>query len=156
MSSPIQDIFVPLNAEKLCYAKKGVVIPLMYEGWEWREGDLDNNFCKLNSIRVGATNERHPEVDVFSYLGDMAIRQIFDAGLNPYKNSFVLICNNDFGPFIAKALVRICGSLGICDKAEHKDRYAGMEIDWVGDFPGLNLPEKYKKLRRHYFYGVPV
>jgi len=145
----------PLNAEKLSHAKKSVVIPLMYEGWEWREGDLDNNFCKANSIRVGATNERHPDVDVFSYLGDMAIKQIFDAGLNPYKNSFVLVCNNDFGPFIAKALVKICGSLGVCDKAEHKDRYAGIGIDWVGNFPNLDASEKYKKCDAIIFTAYP-
>src|ERR1700722_16331483 len=30
----------PLNEEKLRYAKDGVVIPLMYEAWEWREADM--------------------------------------------------------------------------------------------------------------------
>jgi len=36
----------PLNNEKLQHSKKGVVIPLMYEAWEWRDADLDIEFCK--------------------------------------------------------------------------------------------------------------
>ena len=91
------------------------MIPLMYEAWEWRDADLELAFCKKNGIVVGATNERHPDVDVFNYLGDMALKMIFDAGLCPYKNSFILLCNNDFGPFIAKVLSKVCGSFGVCD-----------------------------------------
>ena len=117
----------PLNSEKLQHCKKGVVIPLMYEAWEWRDADLDIEFCKKNGIVVGATNERHPDVDVFNYLGDMALKMIFDAGLCPYKNSFILLCNNDFGPFIAKVLSKVCGALGVCDTAEHRASYEGLE-----------------------------
>jgi hypothetical protein len=36
----------PLNSEKLQHARSTVVIPLMYEGWEWRDADLDIDYCK--------------------------------------------------------------------------------------------------------------
>jgi hypothetical protein len=145
----------PLNNEKLQHSKKGVVIPLMYEAWEWRDADLDIEFCKKNGIVVGATNERHPDVDVFNYLGDMALKMIFDAGLCPYKNSFILLCNNDFGPFIAKVLSKVCGALGVCDTAEHRADYEGLDIDWLGNFPGLTVPEKYRKSEAVLFTAYP-
>ena len=145
----------PLNAEKLQHSKKGVVIPLMYEAWEWRDADLELEFCKKNGIVVGATNERHPDVDVFNYLGDMALKMIFDAGLCPYKNSFILLCNNDFGPFIAKVLSKVCGALGVCDTAANKAKYQGLEIDWLGDFPDLTVTEKYRKSEAVLFTAYP-
>ena len=145
----------PLNGEQLQHSKKGVVIPLMYEAWEWRDADLELEFCKKNGIAVGATNERHPDVDVFNYLGDMALKMIFDAGLCPYKNSFILLCNNDFGPFIAKVLSKVCGSLGVCDTEANKAKYQGIEIDWLGDFPDLTIPDKYRKSEAILFTAYP-
>src|SRR4051812_9354328 len=61
----------PLDAEKLQYAKDDVAIPLMYEAWEWRDADMDINYIRKRGFKIGATNERHPEVDVFNFLGDM-------------------------------------------------------------------------------------
>ena len=145
----------PLNEDKLKYAKPGAVIPLMFEAWEWREADLDLDFCKDNNIKVGATNERHPDVDVFSYLGDMALKMIFDAGLCPYKNNFILMCNNDFGPFIAKVLSKVCANLGVCDTAVNKVNYEGVKIDWLGDFPKLEVTDKYKKCDAVIFTAYP-
>lgn len=145
----------PLDNEKLRHVKKNAVIALMYEAWEWRDADLDIGFCKKKEITVGATNERHPEIDVFNYLGDMAVKMIFDAGLCPYKNLFVLICNNDFGPFIAKVLRRISAGVAVCDKKENKKNYEGTDIDWIGEFPDFNIPDKYEKSEAVIFTAYP-
>jgi hypothetical protein len=145
----------PLDSTKLQHAKKDVVIPLMYEGWEWRDADLDIGYCRNNGIVVGATNERHPDVDVFNYLGDMALKMIFDAGLCPYQNSFILFCNNDFGPFIAKVLSKVCGGLGVCDLVENKSKYDGLNIDWLGNFPAIEISGKYKKSSGIIFTAYP-
>lgn len=144
-----------LNREKLQHAKKGVVIPLMYEAWEWRDEDLDLDFCRQHNIKIGATNERHEDVDVFNYLGDMALKMIFDAGLCPYKNNYILICNNDFGPHIATVLSKVCGGLAVCDKKENKAKYAQLNIDWIGDFPDFNVPEKYRNCDAVIFTAYP-
>ena len=132
----------PLNEEKLRYAKDSLVIPLMYEAWEWREADLDLEYCRKRGFRIGATNERHPDVDVFSYLGDMALRLIFDSGKCLYKNKFVLICNNDFGPFIAKTLALICNLLGVIDTLENKDKYPS-NVKWLCEFPEIKIPDEF-------------
>lgn len=145
----------PLNESILKHAKDEVVIPLMYEAWEWRDADMDIGYIRKRGIKVGATNERHPQVDVFNYLGDMALKQIFDSGICPYNNKFILLCNNDFGPFIAKVLAGICDGLGIIDRNENRTRYNEQQIDWIGGFPEINIPEKYKDAEAVIFTAYP-
>jgi hypothetical protein len=145
----------PLNESILKYAKDEVVIPLMYEAWEWRDADMDISYIRKRGIKIGATNERHPRVDVFNYLGDMALKQIFDSGICPYKNKFILLCNNDFGPFIAKVLAGICDGLAVIDMDENRTRYNGLQIDWIGGFPGINIPENYKDAEAVIFTAYP-
>jgi hypothetical protein len=145
----------PLNEEMLSHAKKDMVIPLMYEAWEWREADMDIQYIRKRGFMIGATNERHPEVDVFSYLGDMALKQIFDAGICPYKNKFILLCNNDFGPFIAKVLTSVCDGLAVIDRDDHKGRYDLSQIDWIGGFPDIRIPASYKEAEAIIFTAYP-
>ena len=101
----------PLDESVLRHARSDVVVPLMYEAWEERAEDLDLDYIRGRGIRVPATNERHPDVDVFSYLGELAVRQIHEAGLSLTRNRFVLFCNNPFGPFLARTLSALCGDL---------------------------------------------
>ena len=145
----------PLDEEKLQYAKDEVVIPLMYEAWEWRDADMDIKYIRKRGFKIGATNERHPEVDVFNYLGDMAVKQIFDAGTCPYKNKLVLICNNDFGPYIAKVVAKVCDGLAVIDKDENKDKYNFENIDWIGGFPEIKIPASYKDAEAIMFTAYP-
>ena len=141
--------------EKLRHAKDNVVIPLMYEAWEWRDADMDIKYIRKRNFKIGATNERHPGVDVFNYLGDMALKQIFDAGICPYNNRFILLCNNDFGPFIAKVLAGICDGLAVIDLNEHRDRYNEDQIDWIGGFPEIRIPENYRNAEAVIFTAYP-
>ena len=145
----------PLNESILKHAKDEVVIPLMYEAWEWRDADMDISYIRKRSIKIGATNERHPQVDVFNYLGDMALKQIFDSGICPYKNKFILLCNNDFGPFIAKVLAGICDGLAVIDTDEHRAGYNEEQIDWIGGFPEINIPENYRNAEAVIFTAYP-
>ena len=146
----------PLSEEKLRHAKDNAVIPLMYEAWEWRDADMDIRYIRQRGFKIGATNERHPEVDVFNYLGDMALKQIFDAGLCPYKNKFVLLCNNDFGPFIAKVLAKVCDGLAVIDEQKNKHLYEGISnVDWIGNFPDIVVPDRYKDAEAIVFTAYP-
>lgn len=145
----------PLNETLLSHAKDELAIPLMYEAWEWRDADMDINYIRKRGFRIGATNERHPQVDVFNYLGDMALKQIFDAGLCPYKNKFILLCNNDFGPYISKVLSCVCDGLAIIDKDENKERYNLEQVDWIGGFPELKIPELYRDAEAVIFTAYP-
>ena len=146
----------PLDESVLRDARDNAVIPLMYEAWEWREGDVDLAYARSRGIQVGATNELHPDVDVFGYLGDMALRQVFDAGLCPYRNRFVLVANNDFGSYIARVLGKVSDGVAVVAPDEHRDRYAGMTgVDWVGGFPGFAVPEGYRDAEAVVFTAYP-
>src|SRR4030066_1049351 len=144
----------PLNEDKLKYAKSSVVIPLMYEAWELRKADLDIEYCRKKNIKVGTTNERHPDVDVFNFLGDMALKMIFDAGLCLYNNKFILICNNDFGPFIASTLSRV-SKLAVCDSEERREKYKNLDITWIGSFPDFEIPAEYSNAEAVLFTAYP-
>ena len=145
----------PLDKEKLRHAKDTVVIPIMYEAWELRDADIDVEYCKERGFKLAATNERHPDVDVFNYLGDMAIKMIFDAGLTPYKNNFTLISNNDFGPYIAKVVSKNCEKLAVCDTLENKSKYDGLNIEWIGNFPDFDSSEITKNSEAVIFTASP-
>lgn len=94
----------PLDAETVAALKPTAVIPLMYESWEYRAADLDLAACRARGIAVAGTNERHPSVDVFSYLGAMAVRLLNDAGIAVYASRVLVLCDNDFGPYISRGL----------------------------------------------------
>lgn len=94
----------PIDARFVSRMKASAVIPLMYEAWEYREGDLDLAACRERGIRVAGTNERHPAVDVFSYLGVMAVKLLIDAGVSVYGCRVVVLCDNPFAPFIERGL----------------------------------------------------
>ncbi|MBP9853332.1 MAG: hypothetical protein KBD53_00525 [Candidatus Omnitrophica bacterium] len=122
----------PLDEDKLQHVKKGCVVALMYEAWEIREDDLDLDYCQTWKIPVAAVNERHPLVGVFDYLGDMAVELIRRAGLTVENNTFMLICNNDFGPYIARTIVQQGGRLGVIDSPRNRAQYDSGEV-WLTD-----------------------
>lgn len=99
----------PIDAHVIADMKESAVIPLMYEDWEFRSSDVDLPACHERGIAVAGTNERHPALDVFSFLGPMAVKQLHDAGVAVYASKLVLLCDNDFAPFIAQGL-RGCGA----------------------------------------------
>jgi hypothetical protein len=108
----------PLDAQMIGRMKATAVIPLMYEGWEFRRGDVDLAACAKRGIPVAGTNERHPAIDVFSYLGVMAVKLLLDAGIEVYSTRLLVLCGNHFAPFIEAGL-----------------RRAGAEVDVVAELP---------------------
>jgi hypothetical protein len=94
----------PIDSGLIAQMKPGCVIPLMYESWEYRSSDLDLEACRKHGILVAGTNEQHPAVDVFSYLGQLAIKQLHDAGIAVRGSRITLLCDNSFGPYIEREL----------------------------------------------------
>lgn len=97
----------PIGAEMIAWMKSTAVIPLMYEAWEFRPEDVDLASCREHGIVVAGTNERHPAVDVFSFLGVMAVKLLVDAGVAVCGSQILLLCNNAFGPFIERGLLGV-------------------------------------------------
>jgi hypothetical protein len=94
----------PIDAEMVGWMKSSAVVSLMYEAWELRADDVDVEACRRRDIWVAGTNERHPAVDVFSYLGIMATKLLLDAGIAVYGCKILLCCDNPFEPYIRQGL----------------------------------------------------
>jgi hypothetical protein len=104
----------PIDTAFVGAIKPGTVIPLMYEAWEFREGDIDLEACRRRGLTVVGTNERHPSINVFSYLGMMAVKQLLDAAVPAHGSSILLLCDNDFAPFIKSTLDAACAHVVLC------------------------------------------
>ncbi|MFN6572164.1 hypothetical protein [Dendronalium sp. ChiSLP03b] len=105
----------PINAQMIAWMKPTAVIGLMYEAWEFRPEDVDLLACRQKGIKVAGVNERHPGVDVFSFLGIMATKLLLDAGVSVYTSNILLLCDNPFSSFIERGLVNAGANVDTVD-----------------------------------------
>ncbi|MBP2291436.1 hypothetical protein [Azospirillum rugosum] len=94
----------PIDARMIERLPGHAVIALMYEVWEYRPADIDLAACAARGIPVVGVNERHPSVDVFSFLGPLAVQELHAAGIPVYGSRIALLCDNPFAPFIERGL----------------------------------------------------
>lgn len=94
----------PIDATFVSHMKPTAVVPLMYEAWEFREADLNLAALRRKGIAVAGTNERIPQIDVFSFLGIMAVKLLLDASVAVYDSEVLVLCDNPFAPYIEKGL----------------------------------------------------
>ncbi len=101
----------PIDAAMAGWMRPTAVVPLMYEAWELQpeRGDLDLEALQARGIVVAGTNERHPAVDVFSFLGVMTVKLLLDAGVALLRARVVVLCDNPFADYLTPALER-CGA----------------------------------------------
>lgn len=104
----------PIDGTLAGWMKPTAVIPLMYEAWELRPADIDLDACHRRGIRLAGTNERHPAVDVFSYLGIMAVKLLLDAGVAVYGSRILVLCDNPFAPYIERGLAGAGACVQLC------------------------------------------
>ncbi|MCI0486189.1 MAG: hypothetical protein L0229_06265 [Blastocatellia bacterium] len=114
----------PIDAEMVGWMKSTAVVPLMYEAWEFRPGDVDIAACRQRGITVAGTNERHPAIDVFSFLGVMAVKQLMDAGVAVYRSRILLLCDNSFGPFIKRGMEGCGATVDTVESLQRPDKDA--------------------------------
>lgn len=94
----------PITNQKISKLKKTAVIPLMWETWELREGEIDIKSCQNHLIPVIGTNEHYKDSNMFPYPGMLAMKMLFDAGFEIANNKFVLLGGGLTGKLIAETL----------------------------------------------------
>ena len=96
----------PIVGEFAAAIKPTAVVPLMFESWEVQAGrfDIDVELMRARGVQMAGTNERHPDVDVFSYLGPTAVVQLADAGIPAYRTAISVLCDNPFSDYIVSGL----------------------------------------------------
>jgi hypothetical protein len=106
----------PIDAQMVSWMKTTAVVPLMFEAWELlpSRGDLDLVALRRRGIMVAGTNERHPAVDVFSYLGVMACKLLLDAGVAVHRSKLLLLCDNPFSSYLRHGLAAAGATVEVC------------------------------------------
>jgi hypothetical protein len=96
----------PIRGELAASIRRGAVLSLMFESWEAQAGrlDIDVDALRDRGVQIAGTNERHPNVDVFSYLGPMAVAELADAGVSAYRSRIAVLCDNAFRDYIVDGL----------------------------------------------------
>ncbi|CAN5395157.1 hypothetical protein BH10BAC5_BH10BAC5_11360 [soil metagenome] len=87
----------PINSKVLSNINRNGVIPVMYETWELREGEIDLDYCDKNKIKVAGTWENHPSIMVFDSVGMLAIKLSFEAGYEVIHNNIIVWSDDEFG-----------------------------------------------------------
>jgi hypothetical protein len=108
----------PIDAEMVASMKPAAVVPLMFEAWEFRAGDVDLPACRRHGVPVAGTNESHPAVDVTAFLGLLAVRLLMQAGIAVPRSRLVLCCDNPFRPFLTRQLTQAGASVTCVERLE--------------------------------------
>jgi hypothetical protein len=99
----------PLNADLLRRLKPSAVISLMWETWECRPDEIDLDECHRLGIPVLGTDERHPDLDTFSYVGETAIKLFHAADIELLRSRLVVLGDGVFAQAAARRLAA-CGA----------------------------------------------
>jgi hypothetical protein len=97
----------PITREMISWMKPTAVIPLMWEPWEFRDEDLDLQACREYRILVLGTNESDPPLSMFPYGGFVAMKLIFELGLEGYKTEVLLLGGGGLGNNIHEHFKRL-------------------------------------------------
>ncbi len=113
----------PIDAHVAGLLPPTAVVPLMFEAWELDVArlDVDVGALRERGIRTAGTNERHPAVDTFSYLGSMAVKLLADAAISAYEANILLICDNPFLPYLVSGLTGIGAAVTARDHLDIDD-----------------------------------
>ena len=112
----------PIDATLIRHLPSNAVIALMYEAWELRAGDIDMAAATTRGLSVVGVNEQHPRIDVFSYLGPLAVRELHDAGIAIYGCHIAVLCDNSFAPPIVLALESLGARVSLARRCEELPR----------------------------------
>lgn len=93
----------PIDRALLERLKSTVAISLMYETWEFRSQDIDLPLCHKLGIPVLGTNEHHPDLQIFPYIGCVALKLAFNAGLEIFRSRIIVLGNGEFAEVSASA-----------------------------------------------------
>ena len=80
----------PFTKNKIEKMNSKAVLCLMWETWEFREGEIDIEICRNRDIPIIGTNENFEGANMYEYRYALP-KTIFEMGLEVANNSFVLV-----------------------------------------------------------------
>ena len=97
----------PIDKNMITHLKPTAVLPLMWETWEFRDADLDLTECRRVGIMVLGTNEREVGLDLFTYVGYLAVKLAFELEIEIYRLKVVVVGSGPFGESCIKAFNKL-------------------------------------------------
>jgi hypothetical protein len=94
----------PLDDAFLRRLKPTAAVALMWETWEYRPEDVDLAACYRLGIPVLGTNEHHPDLRTFEYLGPLAMKLLCTLDLEVFRSRVVVLGNGEFAQQIQSSL----------------------------------------------------
>ena len=107
----------PIDKNIITHLKPTAVLPLMWETWEFREADLDLSECRRVGITVLGTNEREVGLDLFTYVGYLAVKLAFELEIEIYRSKVVVVGSGVFGESCVKAFDKLEADIKYIDLA---------------------------------------
>ena len=94
----------PIDKWFISCMKSTAVIPLMFETWEFRGGDVDLEECNKKGVCVLGTNEEDERLRIFEYLGHLCAKMLFDNQIEVFQSKLIVIGGGKFGFYTSSAL----------------------------------------------------
>lgn len=94
----------PLDRALLARGSARAAVSYMCEAWEYRPGDLDLAYCRERGIPIGGVNENHGGFGVFDSCGQLAVKLLFEAGVEVAGCRIAVLGDDPFSVVIADAL----------------------------------------------------
>ena len=105
----------PIDKNMIAHLKPTAVLPLMWETWEFREADLDLAECRRKGIMVLGTNEREVGLNLFTYVGYLAIKLAFELEIEIYGSKVVVVGSGVFGESSVEAFDKLDADIEYID-----------------------------------------
>jgi hypothetical protein len=122
----------PIDADMAARMKPTAVVPLMWETWELRPGDVDLDACRRRGILVLGTCESRPPCDLTGYAPFIALKLLFDLGLEGFRTRLLLLGGQ---PTLGAAMATVLPELGV-------------EVSWFAT-AGTEGARPYEELAAH-------
>lgn len=101
----------PIGESLIEQLDRHACIALMWEPWELRPGEIDLASLAKHGVPLIATNEHHPEIMTFTYLGPTIARLLLEIGVEIVQSRLLVIGSDPFGSEIVRFLERAGGSV---------------------------------------------
>lgn len=96
----------PIDRNLISKLSSKCVIPLMYEPWEFRQGEIDLEACHEKGIKVYGTNESDERLKTFEYIGFGVLYFLLEEGITPFNSRILLIGCKKFVYPVLKILLQ--------------------------------------------------
>lgn len=126
----------PIDKKTIDKMKSTAVIPYMCEAWEIRDKDVDIDYCKKKGIKIMGTNESYPGLEIFNFSGMLALKMLFDAGIEVFKSKIVILSKDKFGKVIYSALSKHSSKVILLKELNEKniDFIRNMDVLFIADY----------------------